>query len=228
MPGSNLTSIGNGASLDHINNKDIHLSLSEREILNEGTILKLLPDGTLKIIGGDTKISFLYTDGSNKMTGQLDMNSHNIANVADPNSDGDAINLKYLKDNYLKSADAEDAYVPLTRKVNNKQLNADISLIPDDIGAARKSIILSAIILPDKWANTSIPYTQKINISDVKADSIVEISMPDTATEEEIKQFQYLNLTDGGQGNGYIELKSWGIKNTVDITISVVIRGDFY
>ena len=47
------------------------------------------------------------------------------------------------------------------------------------------------------WNNTSAPYTQTISISGVKADSIVEISLPSTATAAQVKAYQALNLQDG-------------------------------
>lgn len=76
------------------------------------------------------------------------------------------------------------------------------------------------------WTGTSAPYTQTISISGVKADSIVEISLPSTATASQVQQFQDLNLQDGGQAAGSITLRAFGTKNTVAIPVNVIVRSD--
>lgn len=76
------------------------------------------------------------------------------------------------------------------------------------------------------WDGSSAPYTQTISISGVKANSIVEISLPSSATAAQVTAFQKLNLQDGGQTAGSITLRAFGTKNTISIPVNVVVRSD--
>ncbi len=76
------------------------------------------------------------------------------------------------------------------------------------------------------WNNTSAPYTQTISVSGVKADSIVEISLPSTATAAQVAAFLDLNLQDGGQAAGSITLRAFGTKNSIEIPVNVIVRSD--
>lgn len=76
------------------------------------------------------------------------------------------------------------------------------------------------------WENSSAPYTQTISISGVKTNSIVEISLPSSATAAQVAAFQKLNLQDGGQTAGSITLRAFGTKNTISIPVNVVVRSD--
>ena len=76
------------------------------------------------------------------------------------------------------------------------------------------------------WTGASAPYTQTISISGVKADSIVEISLPSTATAAQVEAFQTLNLQDGGQAAGSITLRAFGEINIIEIPVNVIVRSD--
>lgn len=92
-------------------------------------------------------------------------------------------------------------------------------------GKSGKSTVVSATIT-STWTGTARPYTQTINIEGVTATNIVEISLDSNATDAQANEYMLLSLQDGGQGAGYITLKSFGAKNTADIPIVVVIRAD--
>ena len=120
------------------------------------------------------------------------------------------------------------------RALANKTHAADHSfggsdpITPIDIGAAGKSTRTTAVISRLLWTRdgSTGPYKQTIDIDGVTPESVVEISLQPNATEQQIIDAQALNLQDGGQTEGKITLLAYGILNTVDITISVVIRGD--
>lgn len=76
------------------------------------------------------------------------------------------------------------------------------------------------------WTGTSAPYTQTISISGVKAGSIVEISLPSSATAAQVAAFLDLSLQDGGQAAGSITLRAFGTKNSISIPINVIVRSD--
>lgn len=59
------------------------------------------------------------------MTGPINMNNNPLQNVRDPQSAHEAMNLAF----------ANGAYVPQSRKINEKPLSSDISLSAKDVGA---------------------------------------------------------------------------------------------
>lgn len=83
--------------------------------------------------------------------------------------------------------------------------------------------VIAAVTIGTNWTGTAAPYTQTVNLDCVRTDSIVEIALPSTATAEEVKAFQALNLQDGGQTNGAFTLRAFGTKNSVEIPVNVVI-----
>ena len=83
--------------------------------------------------------------------------------------------------------------------------------------------VIAPITIGTAWAGSAAPYTQTINLGCVRPNSIVEIALPATATVEEVKAFQRLNLQDGGQADGSITLRAFGAKNTIEIPVNVVI-----
>lgn len=74
------------------------------------------------------------------------------------------------------------------------------------------------------WDGLAVPYTQTIQIGGVTAESVVEISLPSTATVEEVTAFLDLGLQDGGQAEGSITIRAFGTKNTISIPLNVVVR----
>lgn len=91
---------------------------------------------------------------------------------------------------------------------------------------AKRSFMVTASIDPNAWNGSAVPFNQSISIPGVKANSVVEVSLPSTATADHVKAFQKLGLQDGGQTADSITLKAYGSKNTVAIPINVIVRGD--
>lgn len=91
--------------------------------------------------------------------------------------------------------------------------------------ADRRSIQTTATI-GTSWTGSAAPYTQTIAIADVEENSVVEISLPSTATAAQVKAFQKLVLQDGGQTSGSITIRAFGTKNTVSIPVNVIVRRD--
>lgn len=110
-----------------------------------------------------------------------------------------------------------------------KHEGVDASSVVIDVtesGVALKSISITDTI-STTWSNTEIPYEQAHSFSGMTKDTVIEISLPETATEEQVKQFEELNLQGGSQGVGTYTLRSFGDLNTVEIPIIVIKRGDF-
>lgn len=82
------------------------------------------------------------------------------------------------------------------------------------------------IIVNKSLSTTWTDGKQTISVNGVKSNSIVDILISSSATDEQISQFELLNLQDGGQAEGTITLTYKGTVNTTDIPIVVVVRGN--
>lgn len=91
---------------------------------------------------------------------------------------------------------------------------------------AMKSDVTETVISVAGWSGSSAPYTQVLSVPEVKANSIVEVSVASSATEDQISEFGSLMLRDGGQTDGSITFKAMGTLNTSDIPITIIVRGD--
>ena len=91
---------------------------------------------------------------------------------------------------------------------------------------AMKSLRRTATIGTTWTDNSDGTYSQTIPVTGVKANSIVEVYLPSTATVDQAKAFRDLALQDGGQASGSIILKAYGIVNTINIPIGVIVRSD--
>ena len=98
---------------------------------------------------------------------------------------------------------------------------ANKAYVDEKVTSARSTATITT-----SWSGTSAPYTQRLNISGVTADSIVEVALRSTATAAQAAAYAALQLQDGGQGSGYITLRCFGTKNTTSIPINVIVRRD--
>lgn len=94
-----------------------------------------------------------------------------------------------------------------------------------DSRTSKSDIILDATI-STTWTGDEAPYSQTIEIEQVTANSVVEISPCHTNTTAQVEAYQSLNLQDGGQEAGKIHIKAFGVPNTIDIPIHILIRAD--
>ena len=68
-------------------------------------------------------------------------------------------------------------------------------------------------------------YSINLTIEGVTATSNVDI-IPQASTEDQIDAWLGLSYMLGSQAEGKVTIKSWGDKPTVDIPITVIVRGD--
>lgn len=85
-----------------------------------------------------------------------------------------------------------------------------------------KSKLVTATI-GTAWASNS---TQIITIPEVKATDTIEITLPSSATREQVQAFYNLMLQDYGHSNGSITVKCCGSVNAINIPLNVIIRKD--
>lgn len=91
----------------------------------------------------------------------------------------------------------------------------------------RKTVKDTSISIGTSWSGSSAPYTQNIPCDSLSsASNIIEISLPPSATAQQVEQFNALVLQDGGQTASTFTLRAFGTKNTVEIPITVIVRKD--
>lgn len=103
-------------------------------------------------------------------------------------------------------------------------VNGNLSLDSEaEAPAPDAKYVIAPVTISTIWSGSAAPYTQTISLECVRANSILEIALPSTATAEEVKAFQLLNLQDGGQTAGSFTLRAFGTKNAIEIPVNVVI-----
>ena len=91
----------------------------------------------------------------------------------------------------------------------------------------RKTVKDTSISIGTSWIGSSAPYTQNIPCDSLSSESnVIEISLPPSATAQQVEQFNALMLQDGGQTASTFTLRAFGTKNTVEIPITVIVRKD--
>lgn len=76
------------------------------------------------------------------------------------------------------------------------------------------------------WTGASAPYTQTFSLSGVTSASMIKITVPATNSDEQNLAFAALQLFPSTQTTNQFVLKAYGIKNTINIPIIVVVGGE--
>lgn len=116
----------------------------------------------------------------------------------------------------------------ITGLVNGKVDKTDYNKLNETVSSLIESKsdrikIYRSTLLSTEWQGTENPYTQKVTgLEGVTNESLVEISLSDSATSEQVREWGHSNISGGTQGNGEITLNLWGLKPTINIPIIIV------
>lgn len=163
--------------------------------------------------------------------------------AADAKEVGDAIdtisNLVSLKANsadipaWAKAATkptytaSEVGAVSQTQGASNMYKTLEVNKMGKVVMVDRKTVKETSISIGTSWIGSSAPYTQTIPCDSLSsASNVIEISLPSSATAQQVEQFNALVLQDGGQTASTFTLRAFGTKNTVEIPITVIVRKD--
>lgn len=163
--------------------------------------------------------------------------------AADAKEVGDAIdtisNLVSLKANsadipaWAKAATkptytaSEVGAVAQTQGTSNMYKTLEVNKMGKVVMIDRKTVKDTSISIGTSWIGSSAPYTQAIPCDSLSsASNVIEISLPPSATAQQVEQFNALMLQDGGQTASTFTLRAFGTKNTVEIPITVIVRKD--
>lgn len=98
----------------------------------------------------------------------------------------------------------------------------------EQVGAAKKSEVVSATLLAADWTGDGVPYSLTLSVDGITAISAQELLPVVSPTLEELTALQAANIQDGGQQDGAVTLLAYGTKPSIDLPIRIVKRGDVY
>lgn len=118
---------------------------------------------------------------------------------------------------------------PLAHAARHASSGAD-AVTPASILAAGKSVLATAVLDKDNWANDTYTLTGSdvAALSAVTAATAWELLPGLSATDAEIEALQEANLLDGGQAVGSITIRAKEGAPTIDVPVRIIIRGDLY
>ena len=85
----------------------------------------------------------------------------------------------------------------------------------------------STILKSSEWYGDSAPYTNIVSIENLTSSCEVSILISDSITTDEYNQFKAadIHITSAGVGEGIVTLKAFGTLPTIDLPITLVIKG---
>lgn len=92
---------------------------------------------------------------------------------------------------------------------------------------AGKSKVLSYTLSSTGWKGSAAPFTFTLNNAIGVTDSNnVELVVPSDISLEQVESYQSAAIVTGTQAANSITLKAYGEKPTIDLPITVIVRGD--
>ena len=91
---------------------------------------------------------------------------------------------------------------------------------------AKKSSVVNVTLSSSSWSGSSAPYTYAVSVSGVTTSNIVEVIPSSSITDTQVKALMSANVAKATQASGKITLYAYGDKPTVNIPITVSVRGD--
>ena len=92
---------------------------------------------------------------------------------------------------------------------------------------AEKSKMLSYMLSSNGWEGSTAPFTFTLNnITGVTENNNVELVVPSNISLAQVEAYQSAAIVTGTQAANSITLKAFGEKPTIDLPITVIVRGD--
>ncbi|MDE9551206.1 phage tail protein, partial [Xenorhabdus bovienii] len=120
-----------------------------------------------------------------------------LSNAVDSDNETHAATSKAVRTTYALATKAydlanvtkpTDKWVPLTRKVNGKELSSDININAVDVGTYNKAEIDTQVNKAVETADSKVPLTRKVNGKELKEDIVLSAADLDTYKKDEIDQ----------------------------------------
>ena len=126
----------------------------------------------------------------------------------------------------IKNSDGTVSMIDVTEyEQEGTHLNAEtLNNYTSELNQALASFLsttVDTVLQASAWVDNTITLT----VQGVTATSIQEIIPSTTITQEQLEALQSANIVDGGQSTNTIILKAFGDVPTIDIPITVLLRG---
>lgn len=107
-------------------------------------------------------------------------------------------------------------------------LNTRVEANEDSLVAkASKSKVSSYTLRKSGWKGSAVPFTFTLNnITGVTKNNNVELVVPNNISLAQVESYQSAAIVTGTQAANSITLKAYGEKPTIDLPITVIVRGD--
>jgi hypothetical protein len=92
--------------------------------------------------------------------------------------------------------------------------------------ASKSTVTANRPLYASYWSGTYKPYSYSLTVIGATTSSIVEVLPYDKLTNEQCKQLGEAQIACGTNSNGGITLWAYGNKPTIDIPITIILRGD--
>lgn len=103
---------------------------------------------------------------------------------------------------------------------------ADVDALETEVsGKANKSTSVTATISGSAWTGSAAPYTNTVSIAGVTSDKLIEV-LAQSLTDTQFEAYTNANISRITQGENSITLYAYGDKPTIDLPITVILRGD--
>ncbi len=91
---------------------------------------------------------------------------------------------------------------------------------------ATKSTIQNVSLTSSSWSGSSAPYTYVITVTGVTASNVIELVPQNNLTTEQAAAMVNAQILTGTQSTNSLTLKAYGSKPSLDLPITLIIRGD--
>lgn len=91
---------------------------------------------------------------------------------------------------------------------------------------ASKSTVQNVIVASNSWSGVSAPYSATIAVTGATQNNLIEVTIPGDIIDDQLIALKSAQVDKITQSTGNITLYAYGTKPTIDIPITVVIRGD--
>lgn len=133
----------------------------------------------------------------------------------------------------LERVDAADAAIEAANsliqstktELQNKITSNTTEISSLKTAKADKPVVKSVTVPASGWSGDTFPYTNTISVSGVTSSNVVDLTLPSTVTSEEISVYQAAQILNASQAAGTITLNAWGTAPTINLPLTVIIRG---
>lgn len=176
-----------------------NVTLTKNAELNQITISSTIPTGSATVIGGfkvGTNLS--VTDGVLSATGEVGASVEWV----------DVLNRPFA-----------------TIDTNTLEVATNVLGVKTGV-YANKSTTSNATLVSTTWVGTEAPYTYTLTLSGVNDTNVVEVLPISTITTAQEESLALARISNGTQSTDSIVLQAFGVKPTIDLPLTFIIRGD--